>query len=49
MFLDTNPIPVKTALAFQGKMLETFRLPICAMDEGKRQALREVLKTQGLL
>jgi len=49
MFIDTNPIPVKTALAFQGKMLETFRLPMCPMDEPKRQALRDVLKSQGLL
>lgn len=49
MFIDTNPIPVKTALAFQGKMGETFRLPMCAMDDAKRQVLKEVLKAQGLL
>jgi 4-hydroxy-tetrahydrodipicolinate synthase len=49
LFLDTNPIPVKTALAFQGKIRETFRLPMWPMDEPKRQALREVLTTQGLL
>ncbi len=49
LFIDTNPIPVKTALALQGKMLETFRLPMCPMDETKRQILREVLKAQGLL
>lgn len=48
-FIDTNPIPVKTALAFQGRMLETFRLPLCPMDEPKRKALREVLVAQGLL
>ncbi len=49
LFIDTNPIPVKTAMAFQGKMLETFRLPLWPMDEPKRQALREALKSQGLL
>jgi len=49
LFIDTNPIPVKTALALQGKMLETFRLPLCPMDEDKRQTLRTMLKAHGLL
>jgi 4-hydroxy-tetrahydrodipicolinate synthase len=49
LFIDTNPIPVKTALALQGKMLETFRLPMCPMDEAKRTVLKDVLKAQGLL
>lgn len=49
LFIDTNPIPVKTALAFQGKMKETFRLPLWPMDEPKRQQLRDTLKAQGLL
>jgi len=49
LFTDTNPIPVKTALAFQGKMRESFRLPLWPMDEPKRQALRAVLTAQGLL
>lgn len=47
--LDTNPVPVKTALALQGKMRESFRLPLCPMEESKRQALRELLHTAGLL
>jgi 4-hydroxy-tetrahydrodipicolinate synthase len=49
LFIDTNPIPVKTALALQGRMLETFRLPMCPMDEPKRQALITVLRAQNLL
>lgn len=49
LFIETNPIPVKTALAFQGRMLETFRLPMCPMDEAKRQALRAVLVEAKLL
>jgi len=28
MFLETNPIPVKTALAMMGKIEEEFRLPL---------------------
>jgi len=49
LFIDTNPIPVKTALAMQGHMQETFRLPMCPMDEPKRKALRETLKSLKLL
>ena len=49
LFIETNPVPVKTALAMQGKLLETFRLPLCPMDEPKRQALKAVLKAQGLV
>jgi 4-hydroxy-tetrahydrodipicolinate synthase len=49
MFLDTNPIPVKTALAFQGRLQEVFRLPMCPMDEAKRQQLRKVMQDTGLL
>ncbi|MBU4285964.1 MAG: 4-hydroxy-tetrahydrodipicolinate synthase, partial [Verrucomicrobia bacterium] len=32
MFLDTNPIPVKAALAMMGRIEETYRLPLCAMS-----------------
>ena len=49
LFLDTNPIPLKTAMAFQGRLKELFRLPMAPMDEGKRQALRSVLVAQKLL
>lgn len=49
LFIDTNPVPLKTALALQGRAQETFRLPLCAMDEGKRQALKAVLTQSGLL
>lgn len=49
LFLQTNPLPVKTALAMMGRMSETFRLPLCEMDPGPRAALREALVRQGLL
>jgi 4-hydroxy-tetrahydrodipicolinate synthase len=49
LFVDTNPIPVKTALAFQGKMAETFRLPLCPMDEAKRQMVKTVMQSLNLL
>jgi 4-hydroxy-tetrahydrodipicolinate synthase len=42
--LDTNPIPIKTALAMRGMMAEEFRLPLCPMDEPKRQRLQALLE-----
>ncbi len=41
--LDTNPIPIKTALAMRGKMAEEFRLPMCSMDATKRAKLKTLL------
>lgn len=49
LFLDTNPIPVKTALALQGRMGEHFRLPLCPMDEALKTRLKKVLTDLGLL
>lgn len=44
-FLETNPIPIKTAMAACGWCEETFRLPMCPFtSESDRQALLEVLK-----
>lgn len=49
LFSDTNPIPVKAALAMQGRIRETYRLPLCEMTDDLRQQLREVLEAQGVL
>jgi len=49
VFLETNPIPVKTALAMMGKISEDMRLPLCPMAEGNREKLRSVLKNYGLI
>ena len=49
MFIETNPIPVKTALALMGKVQEEFRLPLCKMGEANRNRLREVLKQYKLV
>jgi 4-hydroxy-tetrahydrodipicolinate synthase len=43
MFIETNPIPVKTALAMMGKIREEFRLPLCEMAAANREKLRKVL------
>ncbi|MBC8206693.1 MAG: 4-hydroxy-tetrahydrodipicolinate synthase [Kiritimatiellales bacterium] len=49
MFIDTNPIPVKAALAMQGKIEEVYRLPLCSMEDALKQDLREVLSGLELL
>ncbi len=49
MFIETNPIPVKTALAMMGKIKEEFRLPLCEMSEANKQKLAEVLRSAGLI
>ncbi len=49
MFMDTNPIPVKTAAWMLGLIEEkSFRLPLCEMSPEKEEKLREVLQSYGL-
>lgn len=49
LFVDTNPIPVKAALAMMGRIEEVYRLPLCAMDDALKTRLRATLKEAGLL
>ncbi|MDH7500285.1 MAG: 4-hydroxy-tetrahydrodipicolinate synthase [candidate division NC10 bacterium] len=49
MFLETNPIPVKTALALMGKMDGELRLPLVAMGEGNLKKLKEILAKYRLI
>ncbi len=49
MFIETNPIPVKTALALMGKLSEEFRLPLCEMSPANKEKLKGVLKNAGII
>ena len=49
MFYETNPIPVKTALAMMGKIREEFRLPLSAMTDAYRKKLEAALRAYGIL
>ncbi len=49
MFMETNPIPCKEAMAMLGLIEPEFRLPMCRMGEANRERLRAVLSQQGLL
>ncbi|NEQ32850.1 MAG: 4-hydroxy-tetrahydrodipicolinate synthase [Leptolyngbya sp. SIO4C5] len=44
LFLTTNPIPVKTALALQGWDVDYFRLPLCAAPPALKQELQDILQ-----
>jgi len=48
-FIETNPLPVKTALAMMGKIKEVFRLPLCPMEEKNKEILRQTLKELNLI
>jgi 4-hydroxy-tetrahydrodipicolinate synthase len=43
LFIEPNPVPVKTALAWRGAMSSDVRLPLCAMSEANQQRLRQTL------
>lgn len=42
-FLESNPIPVKAAMAMMGKIAEVYRLPLTRMSDGARAKLEAVL------
>lgn len=42
-FIETNPIPVKTALAMLGHIEPELRLPLCRMSEGNRRRLETAI------
>ncbi len=48
-FIESNPIPVKTALALMGKVKEVFRLPLVSMEEKNKEKLRAVLSLHKLI
>jgi 4-hydroxy-tetrahydrodipicolinate synthase len=48
-FLETNPIPIKEAMAMAGMIEPEFRLPMCRMSDANREKLRAILKTYALV
>ncbi|MDF7801553.1 4-hydroxy-tetrahydrodipicolinate synthase [Pontiellaceae bacterium B1224] len=49
IFIDTNPIPIKAAMAMKGMILETYRLPMCSTTDEKKAVLRASLEAAGVL
>jgi 4-hydroxy-tetrahydrodipicolinate synthase len=48
-FIESNPIPVKAALAMMGKMENVLRLPLVSLADAKAAAVRSALKGAGAL
>ena len=49
LFIETNPIPVKTALSLMGKCSGDLRLPLTPMAEGNLKRLTQAMTEFGLL
>ncbi len=49
LFIDTNPIPIKAAMAMKGMIEEVYRLPMCSMEAEKKSVLRKTLEEAGVL
>lgn len=48
-FVESNPIPVKAALAMMGKISEVYRLPLVKISDAGRAKLKPVMKGLGLI
>jgi len=49
MFMETNPIPLKTAMGLMGMCAPDLRLPMCSMLPENLEKLKKALKDYGLL
>ena len=49
LFIETNPVPVKAALAMLGLIDEEYRLPLVQMSAANRAALKAAMKAAGIL
>ena len=49
LFVETNPIPVKAAMAMLGMIEEVYRLPLCPISDKGREVLRAAMKKTGVL
>ncbi|WAS93097.1 4-hydroxy-tetrahydrodipicolinate synthase [Nannocystis punicea] len=49
LFGQPNPIPVKAAVALQGRCTDDIRLPLLALDRPSRDGLADTLRSLGLL
>ncbi len=49
MFIETNPLPIKTAMARLGMIEKEWRLPLEAMEEENEKKLEQALSNYGLI
>ena len=48
-FVESNPIPVKAAMALMGLLEPVWRLPMCPPTPANQAKIEKVLETLGLL
>lgn len=49
LFIESNPIPIKAAMADMGLITEEYRLPLCEMSAANREKLRNTLRKLNLI
>jgi len=49
LFLETNPVPIKTALAWAGRIAPELRLPLCEMSDANQRTLLATLRELNLV
>jgi 4-hydroxy-tetrahydrodipicolinate synthase len=49
LFIETNPVPIKAALAMMGQIEEEYRLPLVPMSDKNKATLRATMRAVGLL
>ena len=49
LFIEVNPIPIKTAMNLMGMEAGPLRLPLCEMSEAHLEALKSAMRRMGLL
>ncbi|UZP02439.1 4-hydroxy-tetrahydrodipicolinate synthase [Clostridium botulinum] len=49
LFIETNPIPVKTAMNLMGFEVGSLRLPLCEMEDSNLETLKTILKENKLI
>jgi 4-hydroxy-tetrahydrodipicolinate synthase len=49
LFIETNPVPVKAALAMMGIIAEEYRLPLVPMSPKNRETLKATLRACGVI
>ena len=47
-FIESNPIPVKTALSMMGLIEESFRLPLASIEDKNRLLVEKVVQAMKL-
>lgn len=48
-FIETNPIPIKAAMAMAGLIAEEYRLPLCEISPANREKLAATMRECGMI